>query len=137
MTERHESGSAPHVLFVAHGSRVGLWNDVATAFRVEAADSMSECTVEMCFLAFGEPTFEVAVANAIAAGCQTVYVQPLLLAPGGHILDDIDGRLEGVRERHADVEIRRLGTLLELDDVRTGLLAAVRRHFVGAVEDGE
>ena len=125
MDKTQVAAAKTHILFVAHGSRVPRWNEVANEFREQVGQAIPACAVEICFLTFGEPAFEEAIETAIAAGCKTLLIQPLLLAPGGHILDDIDGRLKALESASSGVSIQRLGTLLELTAVRSGLIRAV------------
>jgi sirohydrochlorin cobaltochelatase len=84
-----ERTSDDAVLFMGHNSRDGAGNPIYAALGAELRRRDS-----LFFLAnlLGEPDFKAAAADLIAHKVRRVYMQPLMIAAGGHLHHDFCGK---------------------------------------------
>ena len=129
MTGRRTDGGNKNVVLVAHGSPAGAWNRVAEAFAADVQEAFPQWRCSLAFLGFGKPLFKDVLASAEEEGEGQLIVMPVLLAPGGHLLRDIDESLEALQVAAPRFDIQRLPTLLEDPGVRSAVVASIGRRL--------
>ena len=127
--------SAGLVVMVAHGSPSGEWNQVASVFGEEVQTAFPDWECTLAFLGFGRPTFTDVLSSIEQNPPKRVLVAPVLLAPGGHLLNDISTCLADLRRALPDTEIERLPTLLEQPHVRNGIVGTIGEAIQQAASD--
>jgi sirohydrochlorin cobaltochelatase len=118
--------TAHAVLLVGHGSRNAAWFDATTACLEVVRAQLGGVRVDIAYLDHHPDRFKPTLAGLIADGFR-VSVVPLLMAPGGHLLSDIEGHLEELRNMDPAVSLRLLPTLTEFDEVKIAFALAVQR----------
>jgi sirohydrochlorin ferrochelatase len=90
------------LIILGHGSRnpaaTGQFNELVDQVRARRDD-----LVLPAFMELAEPSLADAVSEAVAAGAQTIVVQPCFLFDGMHIRRDIPEMLRGFAAEHSDV----------------------------------
>ena len=117
----------PMLVMVAHGSPAGAWNQVAEAFGAEIQAGFPDWECTLAFLGFGQPLFKDVLEMVRRQSLTRVLVLPILLAPGGHLLMDIDEALEQLKKDLPHLSVERLPTLLEQPQVRAGILDTIHQ----------
>ena len=77
------------IVLFAHGARDPEWARPFERIRAQVSQALPAVHVELAFLERMEPSLEVAVVRAVAAGAQHATVVPLFLASGGHVKEDL------------------------------------------------
>ena len=107
--------------FVAHGSTRPRWKVVVKA----ALDRwMEEHSLRASLYLLNDSTqsFEEYLRAVHDSGENRIEVVPLFVAPGGHVLDDLEAVTERLAvEKAGDLELTVHGTLLEADAIVTAL----------------
>jgi sirohydrochlorin cobaltochelatase len=74
--------------------------------RERIAARAPDLRVELAFLEHLQPDLGGAVAGLAAGGCATVTVVPIFLGQGGHVRRDVPERMEALRARHSEMDLR-------------------------------
>jgi sirohydrochlorin cobaltochelatase len=98
------------VLF-GHGARDPRWADTMKALAARVRSLRPEVALELAFLEFMQPNLADAVAALVARGVRSIWVAPVFLAAGGHVLRDLPDQLAELSLLHDDLEIQ-IGTAL-------------------------
>ncbi|MGB5439849.1 MAG: CbiX/SirB N-terminal domain-containing protein [Gammaproteobacteria bacterium] len=94
------------LLVVAHGSRRQASNDEVRELvaKLRALDH-PYAQIESAFLELAEPSIPDGLRKLIEAGSTEVVLLPYFLSAGRHVVTDIPGEIEIVREEHPAVTI--------------------------------
>jgi len=123
--------SAMEVLLLAHGSKSPDYSAACAEF-LDGWRQYSGIHARLCFLEQCKPLLED-VLDEVAAHSRSVAVLPLLLNAGGHLRQDIPGRLANFGQQHSEMEVHladgltNVGIVVEaLHDRITGIQADVQ-----------
>ncbi len=94
------------LVVLAHGSRSAGANETVRLVGERVARAVGADTAAVAFLQQADPSLADAVDRAVRAGARRIVVVPLMLWPGGHVLDDVPREVRRLRDRHPGVTIR-------------------------------
>lgn len=106
------------LVLLAHGARDPEWRAPFDAMRREVAQRLPDARVELAFLELMEPRLEAALTCLAEEGVTHITLAPLLLAPGGHLKQDLPARLEGFFRRYPHVSLRVTPALGEVQELQ-------------------
>jgi len=117
------------IVLFAHGARDPEWARPFERIRAQVSQALPAVHVELAFLERMEPSLEVAMARAVAAGAQHVTVVPLFLASGGHVKQDLAAMVAQLQHSYPALRIDLTLPIGENDEL-VGAIAAwvVRTH---------
>jgi|SRR6185436_8108540 len=119
------------LILFAHGAREAGWAEPFRVVRDKVAASRADLSVELAFLELMSPALGDCADRLAAAGHRRIAVAPLFLAMGGHLKHDLPRLLDGIRSRHAGLEIDLLPPIGEapalLDAIADWLVNAAPR----------
>ncbi len=119
------------ILLVVHGSKHPDARSAATRFEAELAASGLPAAARLCFLRMSEPSLAEAMENASREGFRRLFIVPLFVFPGQHLVEEIPDLVRDFRAAHAAVQVEVVPALGEnpafvgwLRDWLTGRTAA-------------
>jgi len=92
------------LILVAHGTRDPEGVNEFRAFAGKVGESLHHWTVTPSFLELAEPSVLDAIERAVSLGASRVLVMPLLLAPAGHMKNDVASAVQVARQTYPAVE---------------------------------
>jgi sirohydrochlorin cobaltochelatase len=116
------------VLF-AHGARDPAWVEPFLRLQKLIEAQRPGVIVKLAFLELMQPPLPELVEQLVASGCREISVVPVFLGQGGHVRRDLPALIEGLRQRHADLDLRVAGAVGEDADV----LAAIAAYCIGVL----
>jgi sirohydrochlorin ferrochelatase len=96
----------PGFVIFAHGSKVETANEAVRAVAAEMSRSGGLELVEVAFLDCAPPNLRDAVERIVRRGASHVVVIPYFLTLGTHLQRDLPRIVDGIRGRHAGLDIR-------------------------------
>ena len=96
----------PGFVIFAHGSTVESANEAVRAVASEMCRSGGLELVEAAFLDCAPPNLPDAVERIVRRGATRVVVIPYFLTLGTHLQRDLPRIVDGIRHRHAGLDIR-------------------------------
>jgi sirohydrochlorin cobaltochelatase len=109
-------GRSALVLF-AHGSRDPQWAQPLKSIQDKIRRQRPTLTVELAYLELMTPSLPDALQALAAAGKRRIAIAPLFMAQGAHLREDLAALVAEARVRHADVKIKLLPTIGEVEAV--------------------
>jgi sirohydrochlorin cobaltochelatase len=109
-------GRSALVLF-AHGSRDPRWAQPLETLQEKVRRQRPTLAVELAYLEMMTPSLPDALQALAAAGKRRITIAPLFMAQGAHLRDDLAALVAQARNRHADVRIKLLPTIGEVEAV--------------------
>ena len=100
-------------VLLGHGSREPGTLAEILALKAELASAAPEWRFAHAFLN-QEPSIATAVDALAAAGCTAIRVLPLLVFTGKHILEDVPGEIDRLREVYPAIRFERTPHLFKL-----------------------
>ena len=104
------------VLF-AHGSRDPQWAQPLRSVQARIQRQRPTLAVELAYLEFMMPSLPDALAGLVSAGKRRIAIAPIFIAQGAHVRDDLAQLVAAARARHADVKIKLLPAIGEVEAV--------------------
>ena len=96
---------ATGIILFAHGARDARWAEPLARLRAKVEATRPDVAVRAAFLDFMQPDLANAAEELVAAGCTHLRVEPVFIAMGGHMREDVPRIVAGVRARHPGVAI--------------------------------
>ena len=113
------------LLIMAHGSRADAANDEFRALVEKVSENSRDFVAVLpCFLELARPSLQEALQRLEHQPVTTVYLYPLFLNGGKHVVRDIPAQVAEARERHPHLNIELLDYLGGAGE----LVALVARH---------
>jgi sirohydrochlorin cobaltochelatase len=104
------------VLF-AHGSRDPQWAQPLRSVQERIRRQRPTLAVELAYLEFMTPSLPDAIEALVSAGKRRITIAPLFIAQGAHVRDDLAQLVAAARARHADVKMKLLPAIGEVEAV--------------------
>lgn len=97
----------PHLLIVAHGSRLAASNqEIRDLVERLRAGNPPFAGIGCAFLEIEEPSIAQGLIQLIDRGAQAIVVMPYFLAAGRHVVSDIPRQVDRLQCEHPDIDIR-------------------------------
>lgn len=95
------------LLVVAHGSRRAASNEEVRELTVRLAGQAGDSfiRIECAFLELAEPSIPDGLRTLLSEGVAEVVVYPYFLSAGRHVVEDIPGEIEKVRDEYPEASI--------------------------------
>jgi sirohydrochlorin cobaltochelatase len=110
------AGRSALVLF-AHGSRDSEWAAPFLAIQDRIRRQRPGLAVELAYLDLMSPSLPEAIQRLVSAGRQRIAIAPLFMGQGAHLRKDLARLVAETRARHADVKIKVLPAIGEVEAV--------------------
>jgi sirohydrochlorin cobaltochelatase len=104
------------VLF-AHGSRDPQWAQPLRSIQDRIRRQRPALAIELAYLEFMPPSLPDVLQALVAAGKRRITIAPLFMAQGAHMREDLAQLVAAARVRHADVKIKLLPPIGEVEAV--------------------
>lgn len=92
------------LLLIAHGSRKPGANE-AIMDLANQVQTLAGQPARCAFLQFGQPELPAALAELVAAGCESVTIVPLVFTAGKHLEEDIEAVAATLRRTYPRLEV--------------------------------
>lgn len=94
------------LIIVAHGSKMKSSNDeiISIVEKTKKKLENENILVLFGFLELTEPSFYMAITNAIKKNCTKIKVFPYFLAAGKHVLEDIPTEIKKFKKQYPETE---------------------------------
>jgi sirohydrochlorin cobaltochelatase len=93
------------IILFAHGSKDPGWKSSFEGIARLLCDELGSGAACLAFLQFAEPTLSRAVEQAAEDGIRKVFILPLFLSSGGHVLRDLPEQVERAKEIYPEIEL--------------------------------
>ena len=114
------------VLLVGHGSRSPAWFEAVDVCVGQVRAQLAGVRVELAYLDHHPDVFGATLDALVARGL-SVAVVPLLMAPGGHLLGEIQAHIETLRDAGEGARLALLPTLTEFEGVGRAYAQALQK----------
>jgi len=122
-------GTIDALVLLAHGSRNLEWARPFHRFVERMRAAVPEFAVGLGFFEHCAPTLEDALDEAARKGCTRILLQPLLLAGGFHLDEDLPRRLAAWQAVHPETTVLREVPIMENEVILQALLSAWRSRI--------
>ena len=122
------------ILVVGHGSRNAKWFEAVQSWFADLEQAVAPTPVFQAYIDHHPERFEP-VFERLCQSHRSVGVFPLLLGPGGHLLNDINDRVEQARQDNPELTVTVLDTVIEIPSVG-GALSEFVREAISASTQG-
>jgi sirohydrochlorin cobaltochelatase len=109
------------ILF-CHGSRDPAWREPFDALVREHQRRFPAHCVRLAFLELMAPSLAEAIDELAGAGCDSIRIEPLFLAPGAHTRTDLPALVARGRQRWPQLQLTIGATLLEPAAMREAII---------------
>lgn len=116
------NGRRALVLF-AHGARDVRWAEPFRRLQEIVRRQSPELVVELAFLELMSPRLPELTATLAEQGVSDVTIVPVFLGQGGHVMRDLPGIVEELRQTYPDVQFQVAGAVGEDDSVLQAMAA--------------
>lgn len=115
------------LIIVAHGSKMKSSNDeiISIMEKTKAKLENENFLVFLGFLELTEPSFYMAITNAIGKDCTKIKVFPYFLAAGKHVTEDIPCEIKKFKKQYPQVDftiLPHIGNCNGIEDLITSNL---------------
>jgi sirohydrochlorin cobaltochelatase len=114
------------IVLFGHGARNPAWARPMEAIAVSMR-TQTDLPVRLAFLEFIKPSLADVCTELAEAGVTIVYVMPAFLAGAGHLMNDLPGLLEEIKDKQPTLEIIQQAALGDRLDV----IQAISASFLG------
>lgn len=121
------------LILLAHGARDARWSQPFEEIARRVALAPAAPPLRLAYLDFMAPDVEGAAAELVAAGCDTIAVQPMFLGTGGHVRQDLPRLVAALRARWPELDFVLLAAIGEIAAVQQAMAeAALHGAFAAA-----
>ena len=113
------------ILF-CHGSRDPAWRAPFDQLATEHQRRFPGHRVRLAFLEQMRPSLAQAIDELAAAGCESIRIEPLFLAPGSHTRTDLPALVDAARARWPALQVSVAPNLLESPAVRRAIIDSLQ-----------
>ena len=119
-------------ILLAHGSNDGRWKKPFQQLTKKVQDQKSNVIVELAYMEFTEPTITMAMNKIVEQSTRVkrVYLIPLFLAAGGHLLHDVPRLVKQLTQAYPDIQFIQSGPIGEEAIVQAAIQQAIH-NFLG------
>lgn len=110
------------VLF-AHGARDSRWAEPFRRLQEIVRSQSPQLVVELAFLELMSPRLPELTAALAEQGVAEVTVVPVFLGQGGHVMRDLPGIVDELRQTYPDMQFHVAGAVGEDDSVLRAMAA--------------
>lgn len=113
---------SPARILFCHGSRDPAWRAPFEVLLEEHRRRFPALQVRLAFLEMMTPSLPEAIDELSGAGCGSISIDPLFLAPGAHTRVDLPALVSAARERWPRLPITIASSLLESPAMRKAII---------------
>lgn len=115
------------LIIVAHGSKMKSSNEeiISIVEKTKKRLENENILVLVGFLELTEPSFYMAISNAIGKNCTKIKVFPYFLAAGKHVTEDIPCEIKKFKKQYPEVDftvLSHIGNCNGIEDLITSNL---------------
>lgn len=119
------------LILLAHGSKSADWRVPFDQLEAEALHRWPHGPIALAFFEHASPSLEEAVDRLYLQGVEDFQVEPLLLAPGFHVQEDLPSRLEALRLHWPRIRLKAAPVLMDDPFIREAVLERATRNHGG------
>lgn len=124
----HKHSDPAHALILlAHGSKSADWRLPFDQLETEALQRWPFGPAKLAFFEHASPTLEEVIETLAEQGIEQFQVEPLLLAPGFHVQQDLPERLEALGLRWPKIRLAAAPVLMADPHIRGAILDRATR----------
>ena len=113
------------ILLLAHGSKDPEWKQHFLMLKSEIKDMCDHSEVFLSFFELERPTLEQLIEQLIKKGKRKFFICPVLLANGFHLKKDLPDRIESIKKKYANLEIKCGTSLIEQPLIRKSIAETI------------
>ena len=111
------AGNRSALVLFAHGSRDPQWAEPLKSIQDKIRRQRPTLAVELAYLDLMTPSLPDVLQSLVASGKRRIAIAPLFMAQGAHLREDLAKLVATARTRHADVKIKLLPAIGEVEAV--------------------
>jgi sirohydrochlorin cobaltochelatase len=113
------------ILLLAHGSKDPEWKRHFLMLKSEIKGMCNHSEVFLSFFELEYPTLEQLIEQLIKKGKRKFFIYPILLANGFHLKKDLPDRIESIKKKYANLEIKCGTSLIEQPLIRKSIAETI------------
>ena len=113
------------LILLAHGSRDSSWSIPFKKIEVELKEKWSFGPVRLAFFELEKPLIEDVVEELRTYGQKKFHIEPLLLANGFHIKNDLPKRIKKLEGKYKDIFLSSGNALIDKSNIRNSICQSI------------